>query len=80
MLIDGLCHLKHVHTIGLKDSFHLFIAEYISFVTGVLQVLGMNVLPQFLSCLGSRQLVKIRYCIPNQPLVKYLSLTVKEVG
>ena len=51
-----LVHLEHVNLGLLKDGHHLFIANDLSFILGVLQVIGLDVFPKLLDDLGAREL------------------------
>lgn len=48
-----LVHLEHVHLGLLKHGHHLLVASNLALVTGILQIVGLDVLPEFLDDLGS---------------------------
>lgn len=56
VVADQLVHLEHVHLGLLEYSLHLVVASYLALVAGVLEVIALDMLPQLLHNLRSRQL------------------------
>lgn len=56
MAADQLVHLKHVDRVLLEDCLHPLVTAYLAFVLRLLQVIGLDVLPQLLDNLRSGQL------------------------
>lgn len=57
MVAHKLVHLEHVHLSLLEHSLHLIVTQYLPLVVRVLEVIALDVLPQLLHHLRSRQLV-----------------------
>lgn len=48
VVADQLVHLEHVDGALLEDGLHAVVTAYLALVGGVLQVVGLDVLPQLL--------------------------------
>ena len=55
MLVDRLCHLKHVQFLRAKDRLQLVIGQDFSFILWVLQFVLLDVRPDFFRDLSSRK-------------------------
>jgi hypothetical protein len=49
-------HLKHVYSALLEDRLQLIVANYLTLVVGVLELVSFDVFPEFLDHLGTRKL------------------------
>lgn len=56
MITDFLVHLEHIHLGLLEYRVHPIVADNLSLVARVLQVVAFDVFPQLLYHLGPRQL------------------------
>lgn len=56
MAAEQLVHLKHVDAATLKHGVHLVVADNLSFVTGILKLIGLYMFPELLDHLGPGQL------------------------
>lgn len=56
VLVQNLCHSKHMNLVLLEDRAHWFIADDLAFVTRILKIIGLDVSPQSLHRLRSREL------------------------
>ena len=45
LVSEELVHLEHVHLGLLEDGLHLVVAAYLPLVAGVLQLVGLDMLP-----------------------------------
>lgn len=54
MTANVLVHLEHVNSWLLENGLHLCVAYDLTTVAGVLELIGLDVLPKFLDDLGSR--------------------------
>lgn len=63
MIANQLVHLEHVDGVLLEDLAHPIVADNLALVAGVLQVVGLDVLPELFDNLRSGQLdIKSQYC------------------
>ena len=46
LVAEEFVHLEHIHSAGLENRLHLFVAAYLAFIFGILKVVCFNVLPQ----------------------------------
>jgi hypothetical protein len=65
ILVEKFCHGEHVNPVGLEDRSHLFVADDMTFVRRILKIVDPDVFPDFLGCLGTRQLSNIRNAIES---------------